>query len=629
MCGIVGIAGAKHLLASQRVRANALHGIAHRGPDMQGEWTDHAVWLGHTRLSILDLSDAGRQPMESADGRFIMVYNGEVYNYAELRDTLSLRDLRSTSDTEILLRAFAARGPQVFRMLNGIFACAIYDRERRTLWLARDRFGVKPLYYIPDAAGVMFASELRSLMVARTDPLRCDRSALHEWLYYGASLGERTLYEGAFKLLPGHYCEFGVDTGEIRTTAYWSPAEFANQPKDSSPLVEKASRVRALLEQAVARQLVSDVPIGVFLSGGIDSGAVTAFAARHYRGRLSTYSVDFDFAVVQSELKKARMLARRYGTDHHELHIAGTDIADVVQKMVEHHGLPFSDAANLPLFLMAGRIGGTTKVVLQGDGGDELFGGYSRYISLRHRTAARIAARIGGALNELTPRSDRYFRRRRYAQALAPDDLADAMALLLTEESVNARPEAIFTESYRRDVIAQDPFVRYRDCQRLFRSEDPVNQMLFVDSMIILPDVFLEKVDRATMAASVEARVPFLDNDLVEYCFRLTGRDKVAHGRKKWLLKRALTDILPSEILHGPKSGFGVPYGDWLRGALAPLFHDQIAVLDSRFPEVLDIQVIRHLHKQHVERRQDRSFLLWKILNFAIWANMQSVGFTL
>jgi asparagine synthase (glutamine-hydrolysing) len=280
------------------------------------------------------------------------------------------------------------------------------------------------------------------------------------------------------------------------------------------------------------------------------------------------------------------------------------------------------------LYLLASKINHSTKVVLQGDGGDEMFGGYRRYTTLTFFKPAQAMARLGSLVNYLAPRNTGYYRRERYLNALRPADPASAMALLLTEEDMRSDPTAVFAAEFRRRVSESDPFARYRECRRYFAGEDFVNQMLFVDAMIILPDIFLEKVDRSTMAASVEVRVPFLDNDLVDFCFRLSGPQKVRFGKKKWLLKKALEGVVPNDILYGKKTGFGVPYGYWLRDALRPLFFDQLQTFEREHAQVLDRAAVLALYDEHVSRRRDRSFLLWKILNFMIWANRFRVDFS-
>jgi asparagine synthase (glutamine-hydrolysing) len=296
--------------------------------------------------------------------------------------------------------------------------------------------------------------------------------------------------------------------------------------------------------------------------------------------------------------------------------------------MVDHHGGPFSDAANIPLYLMSAEVRDTTKVILQGDGGDEMFGGYSRYTTLSHLRTARAAGAVVGVLDKFGRRSAARYRRARYTHALAARDSGEMMALLLTEEDPHSHPEMVFGPEFRRQVSAFDPFVRYRELQPVFMGDDPVNQMLSIDAMVILPDIFLEKVDRSTMAAGVEVRVPFLDNDLVEFCLGLTGSEKVRGGRKKWLLKKALEGIVPDEVLYGKKTGFGVPYGYWLRTALHAMFDDNLQVMNRRHPGVLDPVAVRRLMDEHVSRRRDWSFLLWKLFNFMLWANRSNVTFS-
>jgi asparagine synthase (glutamine-hydrolysing) len=630
MCGIIGLAvqpGNGLGLTSEK-KNFALDSIYHRGPDMQGQFVDDQVWLGHVRLSILDLSDAASQPMATANDQFVICYNGEVYNFAELARNLDLIDLRTHSDTEVVLRAFAKLGVDSIKLLNGMFAFAIYDTKKQKVWLVRDRLGIKPLYYRLDEDGLSFASEPKAVLDLYDQASNCNFSSVHEWLYYGTTLGEQTLHQGIHKLMPGHYLELDLTTFSSKIECYWSSTTYAGREKYKGSVNDQVQKTHDLLEQAVKRQLVSDVPVGVFLSGGVDSSAITAFASRHYKGKLATYSVGFDFDKGINELPMAREIAQLYGTNHHELHISGFEISDILEKMVAHHGMPFSDAANIPLYLLSSKINDNTKVVLQGDGGDEMFGGYSRYSTLSFYKTARLLARIGNLVNGLMPRKSEYYRRQRYFNALTSDDLAEVMALLLTEEDSSSNLSSVFSQEVQQKVKSVDPFARYRECQSYFKSEDIVNQMLMVDSMIILPDIFLEKVDRSTMAASVEVRVPFLDNDLVDFCMQLSGSQKVRFGRKKWLLKKALKGIVPENILYGKKNGFGVPYGYWLRDALKPMFFDQLQTFQNKHPGVLCNATIEVLYDEHASRRRDRSFLLWKILNFMIWANQSGVKLT-
>jgi len=580
-------------------------------------------------LSIIDLSDLARQPMRSASGRYVICYNGEVYNFRELARDLALDNLRSTSDTEVVLRAFEALGTASFARLNGMFAYAIYDAEAQKLWLVRDRLGIKPLYYRIDAERLTFGSEIKALRALDHRETQCDLSSLHEFLYYGNTLGGRTLYEGIQQLLPGHYLELDLRAFTHSVQPYWSLRQQADlRHMIHAPAGELIAETRRLLEAAVRRQLVSDVPVGVFLSGGVDSTAITAFASRHYQGRLATYSAGFDDRNGVDERPKARRIAAHYGTDHHELFIAGGSVAELVEKMVHHHDMPFSDAANIPLYLMAQQVSRQTKVVLQGDGGDELFGGYRRYATLKYYPLLHAAARVGQPFAALIPLPLLRQRVRRYLHAYAARDLGSTMALLLTLENQATRPASAFTPELQRAIERSDPFARYREVQRQFADHDIGSQMSLVDLMVELPDIFLEKVDRSTMAASLEVRVPFLDHDLVDYVVRIPGGGKMPFGRKKWLLKRALRGVVPDDVLFGPKTGFNVPFGYWLRTALKSQFFDHLATLERSRPGVLNASVIQSWYQELETGQSDRSYMLWKLLNFMIWSNNTGVSFS-
>ena len=630
MCGIVGMAlarGASETGIDDRFD-RALAAIAHRGPDATGRYRDGNVLLGHARLSIIDLSDAGRQPMATADGRYVISYNGEVYNFRELAREHAIDGLRSHSDTEIVLRLFAQLGPASLPKLNGMFAFSLYDVREQKLWLVRDRLGIKPLYYRLDEHGLRFASEIKAIHALGDGAPVCDLSVLHEWLYYGNPLGGRTLYEGIRQLLPGTCLELDLRTFRHTVHTYWSLEEQLgrNAPPPGSER-EAIDATRRLLEQAVQRQLVGDVPVGVFLSGGVDSSAIAAFASRHYGGKLATYCAGFDFAKGEGELPRARRVAQAFGTDHHEIHIRGGDVGQLVEKLVHHHDMPFADAANIPLYLMASNISAHTKVVLQGDGGDELFGGYSRYFTLGQYWLLRPMARLLQHLQALTPQSAFHFRARRYLRAVAAEDMATSVALLLTPEDRSLLPTSIFAASMRAVVEKSDPFARHRACLQAFAGVDRVNQMSCIDLAITLPDTFLEKVDRSTMAASLEVRVPFLDHDLVDFALSVPGAMKAPGGRRKWLLKAALQGVVPDEVLTGPKAGLEVPYGAWLQGPLRPLFFDHLERFERAHRGVLDVAHVTRLYQQTGAGGRDDSYMLWKVMNLMIWANDSKVRF--
>lgn len=617
MCGIAGVIDFGTEPGEAGV-ARAATALRHRGPDARGSWASGPAALGHARLSILDLSASGAQPMTSSCGRYTIVYNGEVYNFPELRRELESAGaaLRSHSDTEIVLEALARWGEPVLGRFNGIFALGLWDARERRLTLARDRFGVKPLHYHVDGTRLVFGSEIKALFAAGVAGVRIDPAGLHEFLHYGAGgLGERTLFAGIHKLEAGAVLKF--DERGVRLRRYWEPACGGPRVPDDGP---PATRVAALLEGAVRRQLVSDVPVAVFLSGGIDSSAVTAYASRHYAGRLTTYAVGFDFAAYASELPKAAQVARHFGTDHRELFIRGVDLPAVVEEMVGAHDSPFADAANLPLFLLCRELHGSAKVVLQGDGGDEVFGGYSRYGWLRQARRQAALAALGRALLPLLPmgrlRRDRW---RRMVEIWSETDEAVRMALLLAQDNRTPSPTRLLGAAWRAAVSATDPFARYREIGARHAALEPVQRMLVTDLQVLLPDVFLEKVDRATMAQGVEARVPFLDHELVDYALSLPAETKLPGGEAKGLLKRALRGTVPDFVLDAPKAGFGVPYGRWLAGPLEAFARERLCRGRAAVDGIIDAAAAGRALDEHRRGVADHGFLLWKYLNLALW----------
>lgn len=626
MCGICGV-----INKSSHLKGDAINGmieaIKHRGPDYQDHLQLRNVTLGHARLSILDLSDAGRQPMRTIDGRYTIVYNGEVYNFRELIQKHHIENLNSHCDTEVILRLFEKTGINSVSELNGMFAFAVYDSKEELVWLIRDRFGVKPLYYSQNDDEILFGSEIASITGALAKKTVCNKSAMHEWLYYGNNLGKRTLISGIQKLLPGHYLKINCKNLTIQDGAYWQPGYTAMRGRWSEYGNNHFEITRNLIERSVKRQLVSDVPIGIYLSGGIDSGVITAFASKNYNGKIATYTAAFDYDKYGDELAFAKETARKFGTEHHEIKISGYDVSDTVEKLIAHHGIPFSDAANIPLFLLSNIVKESRKVILQGDGGDELFCGYKRYSTLYYLAFLKYAARAGLLLNKLGGDLCANHRLLRYLRILSEEKKEIVFAKMMTEEDVVDGPEKIFTDDYIAAINGDDPFERYRECYKNVVTRDTVNQMSFIDQEIILPDIFFEKVDRATMSAGIEARVPFIDNDILDFCRSLSGNEKAPLGQKKWLLKKSMEHILPEKIIKGKKKGFGVPYGYWLKTSLKPMFNDYLERFSRNSPGVLNSGVVSQMYRMHESGRRDRSFLLWKVLNLMIWADRFKITF--
>lgn len=615
MCGICGIVDFSSSPNAETLRAMTA-ALRHRGPDDSGSFLSGPAALGHARLSIIDLSPTGHQPMPSHDGHSWIAYNGEVYNFPDIRERLSGQGVafRGTSDTEVILEAYGRWGTDVFAMLNGMFALAIWDERTQELHLARDRFGIKPLYYHESGSGIVFASEIKAILASgRVSPRMC-WTGLHEHLYYGNCLRDGTLFEGVARLLPGHFMTVGR-TGH-RVSAYWRVEDI--QPVHDG-VATAAQTVREKLEAAVKRHLISDVPVGVFLSGGIDSSAITAFASRHYAGRLKTYSVGFDFEHGVNELPKARRVAEHYGTEHQELQIAGRNMPEVIERMVRAHDEPFSDAANIPLYLLCDQLRGDIKVVLQGDGGDEIFAGYRRYNVLSHERFWRFVAFWAPKVAAVVPRRPEYYRGMRFFQAMGHRDPAMRMALLMTQEFYGSPPTRVLTKEATSRLARTDPFHEYRVQYERFKKLDPVQRMLYVDSQILLPDQFLEKVDKSTMACSIEIRVPFLDAELTTYAMGLPSSMKVRNRQKKWILRRALRGVVHDDILDGPKTGFGVPFEYWLRKPLAEYMRSVLLDPWVLSQGLFDRPALEACMDEHIAGRRNNGFLLYKLLNLALW----------
>jgi asparagine synthase (glutamine-hydrolysing) len=624
MCGIVGVIYKKNFSA-EHIRLNldqALDEIRYRGPDGKGIYINKNIALGHVRLSIIDLTSNGNQPMLSNNDEYVITYNGEVYNFESLKKNLELDGInfKSKTDTEVILELFKAQGVSSFKNLNGMFAFSIVDQEKNKAYLVRDRFGVKPLYYFIDTDQIIFSSEIKAINTI-CGQQEINEKALPEWSYYGNTLKASTFHQGVKQLLPGSFIEIDTNTLDYIKQDFWTPKNISRNSnivkEDSKSIIKKVGN---LLEEAVRSQLVSDVPVGIFLSGGLDSSSITALAARNYEKKIDTFSVGFDFELGDGELPKAALVANRFNTNHHEIRISGYDIADITEKMVYHHDGPFSDAANIPLYLLGEKVKSKVKVVLQGDGGDEIFAGYRRYKTLAARPLWKPFVKSFSMFhNAFFNHNEKFYARQRYLNALKRFDEAELMALMLTVEDEENTPMKIFSCDLLERVSNIDPFESYRDCNNKFLEEELVQRMLYTDTQLILPSIFLEKVDRSTMAAGLEVRVPFLDNSLTSYVMALPSKEKIKKGHNKWLLKEAMRGILPDNIIFAPKSGFSVPYNLWLKGPLDELFNDKIEQLKNRNCSVFDWNYIQQLMQENKKGIRNNGFILWKILNLMIW----------
>lgn len=620
MCGILGIAG--NIGAEDVVLLRErLQKLRHRGPDACGLWHSAHVAMAHSRLAIIDLSERASQPMSSADGDVVISFNGEIYNFVELRSELQRQghDFRSSSDTEVVLNGYLAWGEGVFEKLNGMFALALFDARNQTLLLVRDQYGIKPLYYTRQRSGSLaFASEIKAL---RTEGDRLNDERVGEYMYYGTVHGSDTLYRGIHQLRPGTLLRYDVVKDGVDTRSYWSqPLPGARQA--TGPVSMPAEKMLVeLFHEAVGRQLVSDRPVGIFLSGGVDSSAIACSAVQHHGKDIALITARFTDGANTSDVTLSQRLARDLGCKHYVIDIDREVNLALVDRMIDTFDGPFADAAAIPLMILADSLPNEIKVVLQGDGGDEIFVGYPRYRYL-HRLARIPVLALRSAAAVVSPFLKAFpFRWQRILHAVFERDQALQLARLLTMEFPESErsPEQLVVRTLEH---WDDPFTHHVAALRETPRAGAIEAALAVDFQTILPSVFLEKVDRATMAASVEVRVPFLDKLLVEFAMSLPAGIRMPGGRQKGLLRNALGTFVPDYILSAPKRGFGVPYGEWVRGPLYPDVHREL----SACPFYATTKVL-DLLKDHCERRSDHSFMVWKLFLFARWMGTQPAAF--
>jgi asparagine synthase (glutamine-hydrolysing) len=637
MCGIAGLLapeGSEPLDSMARLMADAM---THRGPDDQGIWSDAqaGVVLAHRRLSVIDVSPLGHQPMHSASGRFVVVYNGEIYNFEELRRSLEAAGRappwRGHSDTEVLLAAIEAWGFEgaVSRTI-GMFAIALWDRERRVLALARDRLGEKPLYYGRLGATFCFASELKAVRAVRGHDLRIDRRALSRLLQLSYVPSPMSIYRGLSKLAPGHLVEIAADLSIGQPRAYWTLGDTAESglagrlaAMDDERLVDL---LHDRLKEAVGLQMVSDVPLGAFLSGGVDSSTVVALMQAQTRRPVRTFTIGFPEASFD-EAPFARAVAGHLGTDHTELYVSSADATAVIPQLPDIYDEPFADSSQIPTTLVSRLTRRHVTVSLSGDGGDELFAGYPRYEATaalwrrvsRLPTGLRTAA--SAALRLAAPRTwDRGFavlpiglrqkvngrRVHRMAQLVAAQSLAEMYVRLMS----HWQPE---------DQLVADAGGDDHEPSCIAADGTLVEQLRRCDVHRYLPDDLLVKVDRASMSASLESRAPLLDHRVVDLAFALPERALLRDGRGKWILRKVLDRYVPRTLIDRPKAGFAVPLADWLRGPLHAWAMHLLNGTGLAKTAGLDRGKIDLAWQQHQSGRFDRSYALWNVLMFLAW----------
>ena len=607
MCGISGIASANGPVDSARLAAMSAT-LVHRGPDSDGTFADGSVGLAARRLSIIDL-ERGDQPLTNEDGTVAVVQNGEIYNYRELRRELdrSGHRFRSSGDTEVLAHLYEEHGLGFAERLRGMFAVAIWDAPRRRLVLARDRFGIKPLLYRVEGRELAFASELRALPRGEVD-----LDAVEAFLAFNTVPGPLTIFRGTRKLPAGHVLVW--ENGEARLERFARPAPVAAPHVRSEDEAELVEELRARMRDSVRAHLVSDVPVGVLLSGGVDSCLLAALAAEESREPVRTFSIGFEERSFD-ELDRARLVAKRYGTDHHEL-VLRPDAALLLPALADAFDEPFADSSSLPTYLVSELAARKVKVALSGEGGDELFGGYYTYAADLLAARAQPLARLARPVVELLPSSDRKasfdYRAKRFVRAahLPPLERHHGWKEIF---STDARAELTGNRSPFDPVdLLRTRFAETEGAELLARLQD-------VDLGVYLVDDLLVKTDRASMAHSLEARVPFLDTVVTNLALALPTRSKVRGLAKKVLLRKAAEPLLPRSVVHGPKRGFSIPAAAWLRGELEPFARDTLSAEALRRQGFFEPAVVHRLLDEHAAGREDWSRQLWGLLAFTLW----------
>lgn len=634
MCGIYGIQGAP------RAPERGLAALRRRGPDQQADWqdSDAGIWLGHTRLSILDLSEAGNQPMHSPDGRWVMVYNGEIYNYRELRDELEAagESFVGHSDSEILLRALVRSGTSCLTKLNGIFAIAIWDRRDRTLTLARDPMGVKPLYYTQQSHGFAFASEMKALVRSRDVSPKVHHTAVLHHLGLLWSPGSDTIIEGVHKLLPGEACV----VKEGRISSRWIYSDLA-APKLAcqkiSSVAEATQKVHDAVEKAVQRQLVSDVPLGAFLSGGLDSSAIAAFASRHQSGpgRLQCFTIEIGDGAQANEgfaddLPYARRVADHLDVDLHVVR-ADRSMLDRFSEMIYFLDEPTADLAALNTLLISelARSHGM-KVLLSGSGGDDIFTGYRRHFALQQERywswlPSGVRELISGATSAL-PKNSALLRRFAKAFQFAGQE-ADARLTGYFSWLPPEQAHALLSPQLRAELTPEAMLAPlHKSLERVDQNASPLQKMLYLECKHFLADHNLNYADKMGMAASIEIRVPLLDHDLLKLASIIPDQMK-QHGRTgKWIFKKAMEPLLPADVIYRPKSGFGVPLRQWLFGPLDEMIREALSVERIEQRGLFDPGSVSRLITDTRAGKIDASYTIFAILCLEEWCSQYVDG---
>jgi len=623
MCGIAGTFYFNGASASTELIQHMTDVIAHRGPDGEGCYVNGPIGLGHRRLAIIDLSPAGQQPLANEEATVWVTFNGEIYNFVEIRYELEKRGhrFRSATDTEVIVHAYEEWGTDCLKYFNGMFAFGLWDAQQRRLWLARDRLGVKPLFYSHSPQGILFGSEIKAILCDRNLKRAINYEALAYYLALNYTPAPHTLFANIRQVLPGHYLIVD-ETGHVEDVEYWDLVYNENEDRGERYYRETFA---ALLEDSVRLRLVSDVPFGAFLSGGVDSSSVAYWMSRHLAEPVKTFSIGFGEASFD-EVHYARQVARAIQADHHE-QIIRADAAMILPKLVWHAEEPTADSSMVAVYYLAQMTRRYVTMALSGDGADELIAGYEThqayYLHRFYRLLpAWLRQRIVAPLVRALPVSDSKvsfdFKLKSFVENadLSPEDAHAAWRMIF---SADMRRQLLSPMSMIADVEA-DMINLYRAAFARTNARRSLNRLLYVDTRFYLPNDMLVKVDRMTMAHGLEAREPFLDYRLVEFLAAVPPRLKLKHFRhQKYLLKTAMREKLPDQILGRKKAGFNIPNARWIKRELKPFVMDHLSPIRLQEMGLLDRQVVENLLRDHFSERVDNSHRIWCLLTLSLW----------
>lgn len=624
MCGIVGIVD-KQGRVDRSALERARDILTHRGPDDQGSWIGEGIGLAHRRLSIIDLSEKARQPMANGDESIVLVYNGEIYNFQDLRQELmgTGSTFVSQSDTEVIMRAYEQWGMHAVAKLNGMFAFALYDRRRNRLVLARDRFGEKPLYYARTASGFVFASELKALACLPGVGLSIDEELLQLYLIFGNIPYPATIFKGICKLPPAHSLVLDLETLETHISCYWDMAPNGGADRDDdggeAAVVEELDR---LLTDSVRLRLVSDVPVGAFLSGGVDSSLIVSIMSR-LQANVKTFSIGFKDGQYD-EAPYARAVADHLGCDHYEHYVTPRESLDLLMDLPGIYDEPFADSSAIPTYIVSRFAREHVKVSLSGDGGDELFGGYSTYpwLTLMQpllRVPAPLRRGVGSLLSRIGPEKIR-----RHAPLLQINEAWD-LFLYLNERTIAKRFDVERILNFPMDSSLVESIFFQR-----FQSALPrgiIQAALHSEAHTYLVDDILTKVDRASMAVSLETRIPFLDYRVAEFASALSAERKMGTWKltKKKVLRALLARYIPTHMFERPKHGFSVPLHRWFRGELKSLLQEYLGRDKIRKEGLFNADFVDQIVAEHLAGKRDREALLWSLIFWQMWREKWNV----